>query len=58
MNEAALRAIARMALERKTGARGLRSIMVCDAQHCYAYKEHLATVMKLLDFEYLHLLLL
>lgn len=25
----ALRAIARMALERKTGARGLRSIMVC-----------------------------
>lgn len=26
----ALRAIARMALERKTGARGLRSIMVCD----------------------------
>lgn len=30
MNEAALRAIARMALERKTGARGLRSIMVPD----------------------------
>lgn len=30
MNEDALRAIARMALERKTGARGLRSIMVGD----------------------------
>lgn len=30
MNEDALRAIARMALERKTGARGLRSIMVSD----------------------------
>lgn len=42
MNDAALRAIARMALERKTGARGLRSIMVCDAD--------------VLGFEYLHLL--
>ena len=29
VNQDALRAIARMALERKTGARGLRSIMVC-----------------------------
>lgn len=39
MNEAALRAIARMALERKTGARGLRSIMVRKAQTGYGCKE-------------------
>lgn len=42
MNEAALRAIARMALERKTGARGLRSIMVCEVKNGYIYKHNWA----------------
>lgn len=35
VSQDALRAIARMALERKTGARGLRSIMVCELSHMY-----------------------
>lgn len=38
VNEAALRAIARMALERKTGARGLRSIMVPDATSTFEHR--------------------
>lgn len=37
VNEDALRAIARMALERKTGARGLRSIMVRDYFSLFLY---------------------
>lgn len=37
----ALKLIAKQALEKKTGARGLRAILVCSSSSSYSYSPHM-----------------